>query len=213
MNNTKTIETKIKTPFGDLRKVSIYTPTAVKVNGGIYLSDREAAKDDLVIEELFATYLNGQSFGEIIINDKTVSFDIIFDFKDTNDEVILPQDMNIPLLYNIIYNEVMGLGITEFCTYEVKIEYFLDEKIIKENPETNNDEREYVPTLGKCKLKKEKACAYCNYHNCYLSAKQIRNRECINKNCQHLQKIPNPFWENQGQYLSDNANKGENDNE
>lgn len=85
MNKTaKEIETKLQTPFGDLRKRSIYIPTAVNVSGGIYLSDRETAKDDLVIEELFLMYIAGQTFGEIIVDGKEISFDIIFEFKDVS---------------------------------------------------------------------------------------------------------------------------------
>ena len=129
---TQEIETKLETPFGDLRKRSIYTPTAVNVSGGIYLSDRETAKDDLVIEELFLMYISGQTFGEIIVDGKEISFDIIFDFKDVNGNVILPQEMNIALLYNIIYAEIMGIEQKAFCTYEIKTEYFLDERQINE---------------------------------------------------------------------------------
>ena len=39
MNNTiKVIETKLQTPFGDLRKRSIYTATPIQVSGGIYFT-------------------------------------------------------------------------------------------------------------------------------------------------------------------------------
>ena len=199
MNKTTTeIETKLQTPFGDLRKRSIYTPTAVNVSGGIYLSDRETAKNDLVIEELFLMYIAGQTYGEIIVDGKEISFDILFEFKDVNGNVILPQDMNIALLYNIIYNEVMGLQHSEFCTYEIKSEYFLDERRITEKEPEKTKEPDYLPTLGKCNLKREKVCGYCEYHKCYLSAKQIIGKSCVQKGCHHFRREDHPFWKNQG---------------
>lgn len=131
MNKTKVIETKIETPLGVLRQKSTYTPTPIQVSGGIYLSDRETAKVSLVIEELFALYIQGQTFGEIIVDGKEISFDILFEFKDFECNRIHPQDVSIPLLYNVIYSEIMELGISNFSTYEIKTEYFLDERIIK----------------------------------------------------------------------------------
>lgn len=210
---TKEIETKLQTPFGDLRKRSIYTPTAVNVSGGIYLSDRETAKDDLVIEELFLMYIAGQTYGEIIVDGKEISFDIVFEFKDVDGNVILPQNMNIALLYNIIYSEVMGIEQDAFCTYEIKTEYFLDERPINEKESHAEKEPEYVPTLGKGNLKLKKVCGYCGYHNCYLSGKQIFSKACVQKNCKYFRKENNKFWQNQGRYLLNYANKGENDNE
>ena len=212
MNKTTTeIETKLQTPFGDLRKRSIYTSTAVNVSGGIYLSDRETAKNDLVIEELFLMYIAGQTYGEIIVDGKEISFDILFEFKDVNGNVILPQDMNIALLYNIIYNEVMGLQHSEFCTYEIKTEYFLDERRITEKEPEKTKEPDYLPTLGKCNLKREKVCGYCEYHKCYLSAKQIIGKSCVQKGCHHFRREDHPFWMNQGQNLLNN--KGAEKNE
>ena len=208
MNNTiKEIETKIATPFGDLRKRSIYTATPIQVSGGIYFTDREKVKNDLVVEELFMLYIQGQTYGEIIIDGTKVDYDILFEFKDSEAKEIFPQEMNIALLYNIIYNEVMGLQNTEFCTYEVKIEYFLDDRAISETKEADD----YVTGLGDCKMKKANACAYCSLHNCYLSAKQMKKRDCVNRNCKHFQKEEHPFWDNQG--LNFLNNKGDKNNE
>lgn len=212
MDNTiKVIETKKPTPFGDLRKRSTYIPTPINVSGGIYLSDRETAKDDLVIEELFLMYIAGQTFGEIVVDGKEISFDIIFEFKDVNGNVILPQEMNIALLYNIIYAEIMGIEQKAFCTYEIKTEYYLDERQINEKESDEVKEPEYVPTLGNCKMKRKNACAYCSLHNCYLSVKQMRKRDCINRDCKHLQKEEHAFWDNQGLKLLNN--KGDKNNE
>lgn len=202
MNKTKVIETKIETPFGVLRQKSTYTPTPIQVSGGIYLSDRESAKNDLVIEELFALYISGQTYGNIIVDGREISFDILFEFKDSEGQIILPQDMNVPLLYNIIYNEVMGLGCNDFNTFEVKIEYFLDERAILDKQE-DKEKSEYVTGVDNCKMRKDNVCAFCTLHDCYLSVKQMKQRACLNKNCRHLQKEEHDFWINQGQkYLS-----------
>ncbi len=202
MNKTKVIETKIETPFGVLRQKSTYTPTPIQVSGGIYLSDRETAKDSLVIEELFALYIQGQTFGEIIIDGKEMAFDILFEFRDANGNEILPQNMNVALLYNIIYSEIMELSLEDFNTYEVKIEYYLDERAILDKQE-DKEKSEYVTGVDNCKMRKDNACALCTLHNCYLSVKQMKQRKCLNKNCRHLQKEEHAFWINQGQkYLS-----------
>lgn len=201
MNNTiKEIETKLQTPFGDLRKRSIYTPTPIQVSGGIYFTDREKVKNDLVVEELFLLYTQGQTYGDIIVDGKEISYDILFEFKDTSGNEILPQDMNVSLLYNIIYNEVMKLGRNDFNTFEVKIEYFLDDRAISKEKEADD----YVIGLGNCKIKRENVCAYCTLHNCYLSVKQMKKRACLNRDCKHLKKEEHPFWTNQGVNLLNN---------
>lgn len=70
-----------------------------------------------------------------------------------------------------------------------------------------------LPTLGKGNLKRKKVCGYCGYHNCYLSGKQIFSKACVQKNCKYFRKENNKFWQNQGRFLLNYANKGENDNE
>lgn len=107
------------------------------------------------------------------------------------------------MLYNIIYNEIMNLGINEFCTYEVKTEYLLDDMMIGDKSQNTKDTAEYVAGFGNCKMRKDNACAFCTLHDCYLSVKQMKQRACLNKNCRHLQKEEHDFWINQGQkYLS-----------
>ena len=212
MNNSiKEIETKIATPFGELRKRSIYTATPIQVSGGIYFTDREKVKNDLVVEELFMLYIQGQTYGEIIIDGKKVEYDILFEFKDSEGTTILPQEMNISLLYNIIYSEVMGIEQYVFCTYEIATEYFLDERRISEKEPEETKAPDYLPTLGKCNLKREKVCGYCDYHKCYLSAKQIIGKSCVQKGCHHFRREDHPFWTNQGLNLLNN--KGAESNE
>lgn len=36
---------------------------------------------------------------------------------------------------------------------------------------------------------------YCKYHHCYVTVKQMRTKECRQKQCVHLEKNENhPFW-------------------
>lgn len=80
----KTIETAFQTPFGELKKRTSYIPQDIKVSGGVYFSDVALAEDSLVVEELIRLYKSGQTYGEIYINDKCLSFDILFEFTDTS---------------------------------------------------------------------------------------------------------------------------------
>lgn len=40
----------------------------------------------------------------------------------------------------------------------------------------------------------ENCAGYCRKHACGLTVKQIRNRECLAKNCWHLQKNESHEW-------------------
>lgn len=37
-------------------------------------------------------------------------------------------------------------------------------------------------------------CGYCRLKNCSLTAKQIKSKECLKKNCFHLVKYDHEFW-------------------
>ena len=34
----------------------------------------------------------------------------------------------------------------------------------------------------------DNCCAYCKLHGCFMTAKQMRKKECLKKQCFHLQK-------------------------
>ena len=34
----------------------------------------------------------------------------------------------------------------------------------------------------------DNCCAYCKYHGCFMTAKQMTKKECLKKQCRHLQK-------------------------
>ena len=37
-------------------------------------------------------------------------------------------------------------------------------------------------------------CAYCKLHNCSLTVKQVRQKNCLGKRCWHLVKYQNHAW-------------------
>ena len=37
-------------------------------------------------------------------------------------------------------------------------------------------------------------CAYCRLKNCSLTAKQVKAKQCLSKNCFHLVKYDHEFW-------------------
>ena len=41
----------------------------------------------------------------------------------------------------------------------------------------------------------ENCCAYCNLHHCAMTAKQMKCKECLQKQCWHLVKNEDhPYW-------------------
>ena len=41
----------------------------------------------------------------------------------------------------------------------------------------------------------DNVCAYCQLHDCGVTAKQMRKKQCLQKQCHHLQKNENhPVW-------------------
>jgi len=39
-------------------------------------------------------------------------------------------------------------------------------------------------------------CAYCKLHRCGMTAKQMKKKDCLNKQCYHLEKYEDhPIWE------------------
>ena len=37
-------------------------------------------------------------------------------------------------------------------------------------------------------------CAYCTYHKCSLTVKQVRQKDCLKKQCWHLKKYEHEWW-------------------
>ena len=53
---------------------------------------------------------------------------------------------------------------------------------------------EMVLGLYGSKLEKNKACAYCKHHHCYLTVKQLRRHKCLQKECWYLNKNEEHNW-------------------
>ena len=41
---------------------------------------------------------------------------------------------------------------------------------------------------------KNRACGFCRYHRYYLTVKQVRQHECLKKQCHYLQKNETHDW-------------------
>ena len=55
--------------------------------------------------------------------------------------------------------------------------------------------------------KESKLCAFCLYHSCYMTSKQLKRKNCMDKNgklnpCKHLIKLHHPLWSQGGNYES-----------
>lgn len=51
-----------------------------------------------------------------------------------------------------------------------------------------------VKGLYDSKFKKSHACGYCHFHHCYLTVKQLKAHQCLQKQCNALQKYENHEW-------------------
>ena len=51
-----------------------------------------------------------------------------------------------------------------------------------------------VKGLYGSEFEKDKACAFCTHHHCYLTVKQVRQHECLKKQCYYLKKNDNHNW-------------------
>ena len=51
-----------------------------------------------------------------------------------------------------------------------------------------------VKGLYGSEFEKNRVCGYCRHHHCYLTVKQVRQHECLQKQCWHLYKNENHDW-------------------
>ncbi len=51
-----------------------------------------------------------------------------------------------------------------------------------------------VKGLYDSKIEKSRACGYCHFHHCYLTVKQLRAHQCLQKQCNALQKYEEHEW-------------------
>jgi hypothetical protein len=51
-----------------------------------------------------------------------------------------------------------------------------------------------VHSLYNTKLSEKRAIGYCHHHRCYVSATQLKQKECLKKQCNALEKREHEFW-------------------
>lgn len=55
-------------------------------------------------------------------------------------------------------------------------------------------EKELVKGLYGSEFEKNRACGYCRHHHKFLTVKQLRQHECLQKQCFHLYKNEQHNW-------------------
>ena len=48
--------------------------------------------------------------------------------------------------------------------------------------------------LYNTEISEKRVIGYCHRHHCYLSSTQLKQKECLKKQCNHLQKHEHEFW-------------------
>lgn len=49
-------------------------------------------------------------------------------------------------------------------------------------------------SLYNTEINEARAVGYCHRHHCYLSSTQLKRKECLKKQCTHLEKYEHEFW-------------------
>ena len=59
----------------------------------------------------------------------------------------------------------------------------------------NNEGEEMLYGLYGSWIDKNHCVGYCKFHKGYMTFKQIKKKECLQKQCKALEKLSHPFWE------------------
>lgn len=51
-----------------------------------------------------------------------------------------------------------------------------------------------LQSLYNTEIKENKAIGYCKHHHCYVSVTQLKQKECLRKQCNALEKCEHEFW-------------------
>lgn len=51
-----------------------------------------------------------------------------------------------------------------------------------------------VQSLYNTELSEKKVVAYCHHHHCYVSLPQLKQKECLKKQCGALEKCEHEYW-------------------
>lgn len=52
-----------------------------------------------------------------------------------------------------------------------------------------------VKGLYYSQMNKGRACGWCRYHDCCVSVKQLKEKQCLSKHCHYLVKYDHPWWD------------------
>ncbi|MBQ7295272.1 MAG: hypothetical protein IJW86_03665 [Clostridia bacterium] len=59
---------------------------------------------------------------------------------------------------------------------------------------SNEETKQMVKGLYGSEFDKNRACAFCRHHHKYLTVKQVRQHDCLGKQCWYLHKNENHDW-------------------
>jgi hypothetical protein len=59
---------------------------------------------------------------------------------------------------------------------------------------SKREDVELVKGLYGSEFDKNRACAFCRHHHCYLTVKQVKQHNCLVKQCWYLRKNENHDW-------------------
>ena len=59
---------------------------------------------------------------------------------------------------------------------------------------TDKENDEMLDGLYGPPIHKRHCVGYCKYHKCYMTFKQIKKKECLQKQCKALERISHQFW-------------------
>ena len=51
-----------------------------------------------------------------------------------------------------------------------------------------------LKSLYNTDIAERRAIGYCHRHHCYVTSKQIKQKQCLSKQCNHLEKQEHEFW-------------------
>lgn len=51
-----------------------------------------------------------------------------------------------------------------------------------------------MQSLYNTEISEKRVVGYCQRHHCYLSSTQLKRKECLKKQCSHLEKQEHEFW-------------------
>lgn len=51
-----------------------------------------------------------------------------------------------------------------------------------------------LQSLYNTEISEKRCIGYCQRHHCYLSSTQLKQKECLKKQCSHLERYEHEFW-------------------